>query len=93
MTTRPRRLRGFRDYLPETMIAKEQMLRRVARTFEAHGFAPLQTPALEYEEILLGKYGEEGDRLLYRFRDVGDRAVALRYALTAPLARVGAQSA
>ncbi len=93
MTTKPRLLRGFRDYLPETMIAKEKMLRRVARTFEAHGFAPLQTPALEYQEILLGKYGDEGDKLLYRFRDLGDRAVALRYDLTVPLARVVAQYA
>lgn len=91
MTTKPRLLKGFRDYLPETMIAKERMLRRVARTFEAHGFAPLQTPALEYQEVLLGKYGDESDKLLYRFRDLGDRAVALRYDLTVPLARVVAQ--
>jgi len=93
MTTKPRLLRGFRDYLPETMIAKERMLRRVAQTFEAHGFAPLQTPALEYEDVLLGKYGAEGDKLLYRFKDLGDRAVAMRYDLTVPLARVVAQYA
>lgn len=93
MATKPRLLRGFRDYLPETMIAKERMLRTVARTFEHHGFAPLQTPALEYEEVLLGKYGTEGDKLLYRFRDLGDRAVAMRYDLTVPLARVVAQYA
>ena len=93
MTTKPRLLRGFRDYLPETMIAKERMLRQVARTFEAHGFAPLQTPALEYQEVLLGKYGAEGDKLLYRFKDLGEREVALRYDLTVPLARVVAQYA
>jgi len=93
MTTKPKLLKGFRDYLPETMISKERMLRQVSRTFEAHGFAPLQTPALEYEEILLGKYGAEGDKLLYRFKDLGDRAVAMRYDLTVPLARVVAQYA
>jgi histidyl-tRNA synthetase len=75
------------------MIAKERMLRRVAQSFEAYGFAPLQTPALEYQEVLLGKYGAEGDKLLYRFTDLGDRAVAMRYDLTVPLARVVAQYA
>ncbi len=93
MTTTPRTLRGFRDYLPETMIAKAAMLRSVATTFERFGFAPLQTPALEYAEILVGKYGDEGDKLLYRFEDLGGRAVALRYDLTVPLARVVAQYA
>ncbi|MCL5969970.1 MAG: histidine--tRNA ligase, partial [Patescibacteria group bacterium] len=51
----------------------------------------LSTPALEYEEILLGKYGEEGDKLMYRFVDNGERKVALRYDQTVPLARVVAQ--
>lgn len=91
MTTKPRLLKGFRDYLPETMIAKARMLRRVETTFERFGFAPLQTPALEYEEVLLGKYGAEGDKLLYRFNDLGDRRIAMRYDLTVPLARVVAQ--
>jgi histidyl-tRNA synthetase len=58
-----------------------------------HGFAPLDTPALEYSEVLLGKYGDEGDKLLFRFRDHGDRDVALRYDLTVPLARVVAMNA
>ncbi len=87
----PRILQGFRDYLPETMIPKERMLRRIASVFERFGYAPLQTPALEFADILLGKMGEEGDKLLYRFRDHGDRDVALRYDLTVPLARVVAQ--
>jgi histidyl-tRNA synthetase len=64
------------------------MLDKVAKTFESFGFSPLQTPALEYSECLLGKYGDEGDKLLYRFRDNGDRDVAMRYDLTVPLARV-----
>jgi histidyl-tRNA synthetase len=84
----PRILQGFRDYLPETMIAKERMLRTIATTFESFGYAPLQTPALEFADVLLGKCGDEGDKLLYRFRDHGDRDVALRYDLTVPLARL-----
>ena len=81
-------LKGFRDYLPERMLPKERMLQAVARVFESYGFAPLSTPALEYADILVGKYGEEGDKLLYRFQDNGGRDVALRYDLTVPLARV-----
>ena len=81
-------LKGFRDYLPAAMLPKQRMLDTVARVFESYGFAPLSTPALEYSECLLGKYGDEGDKLLYRFRDNGDRDVAMRYDLTVPLARV-----
>ncbi|MGM0576994.1 MAG: histidine--tRNA ligase [Myxococcota bacterium] len=84
-------LKGFRDYLPEAESARQQMLRRVAGVFEAFGFGPLTTPALEYSDVLLGKYGDEGDKLLYRFEDNGGRDVALRYDLTVPLARVVAQ--
>lgn len=84
-------LKGFRDYLPEAMAPRQAMIRTIEDTFARHGFVPLQTPALEYEETLMGKYGEEGDKLLYRFEDNGQRRVALRYDLTVPLARVVAQ--
>jgi len=87
----PRILKGFRDYLPEIQVPKERMLRSIADVFESFGYAPLQTPALEYAEILLGKCGEEGDKLLYRFADHGGRDVALRYDLTVPLARLVGQ--
>jgi len=88
---KPQVLKGFRDYLPEVMAPREQMLNTVATVFRSFGFAPLATPALEYAEVILGKYGAEGDKLLYRFRDNGDRDVALRYDLTVPLARVMGQ--
>lgn len=84
----PQVLRGFRDYLPADMIPRQQLIHTIERVFERYGFAPLQTPAVEYSELLLGKYGDEGDKLLFRFRDNGDRDVALRYDLTVPLARV-----
>jgi len=73
------------------MTKRESMLRRVADVFNSFGFAPIATPALEYSEILLGKYGTEGDKLLYRFADNGERDVSLRYDLTVPLARVMGQ--
>src|SRR5262249_43194771 len=59
--------------------------------YRSYGFAPIDTPALEYTEILLGKGGAETDKLIYRFRDHGDRDVALRFDLTVPFARFAAQ--
>ncbi|MFO0845578.1 MAG: histidine--tRNA ligase [Gemmataceae bacterium] len=87
----PRTLKGFRDYLPELMIPRERLLERARGVFRAYGFAPIDTPALEYAEILLGKGGEESDRLVYRFKDHGDRDVALRFDLTVPFARFAAE--
>ena len=83
----PRILRGFRDYLPELMIPREQLLGTVRRVYRSYGFAPIDTPALEYTEILMGKGGEESDKLMYRFQDNGGRDVSLRFDLTVPFAR------
>ncbi len=87
----PRTLRGFRDYPPELMIPREHLLERARQVYRSYGFAPIDTPALEYTEILLGKGGEESDRLIYRFADHGGRDVALRFDLTVPFARFAAQ--
>src|SRR5207237_5156415 len=87
----PRTLKGFRDYLPAQMIAREELLEKTRRVYRSYGFAPIDTPALEYAEILLGKGGEESDRLIYRFADHGGRDVALRFDLTVPFARFAAQ--
>jgi len=84
----PRLLKGFRDYLPDVELTRRGMLDKVTSVFEGFGFGPLQTPAIEYADVLLGKYGEEGEKLLYRFEDNGGRDVALRYDLTVPLARI-----
>lgn len=86
----PRTLKGFRDYPPALMIPREQMLEKARKVYRSYGFAPIDTPALEYTEILMGKGGEESDRLIYRFRDHGDRDVALRFDLTVPFARFAA---
>ena len=87
----PRTLRGFRDYLPELMMPREELLERARRVYRSYGYAPIDTPALEYTEILLGKGGEESDKLIYRFTDHGGRDVALRFDLTVPFARFMAQ--
>jgi histidyl-tRNA synthetase len=91
MKIEPRTLKGFRDFLPKDARKRQYVLETLKRVFESYGFEPLETPALEYEEILSGKYGTEGDKLMYKFTDNGDRKVALRYDQTVPLARVVAQ--
>lgn len=84
-------LKGFRDFLPEEARKRQYVINLLKGVFESFGFEPLETPALEYEEVLLGKYGDEGDKLMYKFLDNGGRRVALRYDQTVPLARVVAQ--
>lgn len=87
----PRTLKGFRDFLPKQVQKRQYIINTLKRVFASFGFEPLETPALEYEDILRGKYGEEGDKLMYRFEDNGGRRVALRYDQTVPLARVVSQ--
>lgn len=84
-------LKGFRDFLPNEARKRAYVLETLKKVFESYGFEPLETPALEYEKILTGKYGDEGDKLMYKFEDNGKRKVALRYDQTVPLARVVAQ--
>ena len=90
-TIEPKILKGFRDFLPQQMAIRQKVFGIVKNVFESYGFDPIETPSLEYAEILLGKYGEEADKLIYRFKDQGNRDVALRYDLTVPLSRVIAQ--
>jgi histidyl-tRNA synthetase len=91
MLIQPRTLKGFRDYPPELMIPREGILEKARHVYRSYGFAPIDTPALEYTEILLGKGGEESDKQLYRFKDHGDRDIALRFDLTVPFARFAAE--
>ena len=66
---KPQTLKGFRDFLPEEARKRQYVINILKKVFESYGFEPLETPALEYEEILIGKYGDEGDKLMYRFVD------------------------
>jgi histidyl-tRNA synthetase len=84
-------LKGFRDFLPTEAKKRQYVIETLKKVFASYGFEPLETPALEYAEVLLGKYGEEADKLLYTFVDRGGRKIGMRYDQTVPLSRVTAQ--
>lgn len=83
----PQVLKGFRDSLPQQEIPKKALMGRLESVFESFGFVPIDTPVLEYTEVLLGKGGGETDKQVYRFQDHGDRDVSMRFDLTVPFAR------
>lgn len=82
--------KGFKDYLPEEALKRKVVMDKIKGVFEKFGFDPLETPTLEYEETLTGKYGEE-EKLIYKFETPGGDKVALKYDQTVPLTRVVAQ--
>ncbi|HUX13654.1 MAG TPA: histidine--tRNA ligase [Spirochaetia bacterium] len=83
----PRVLKGFRDFLPAQEVPRRRIISVLEQTFTSYGFVPIDTPVLEYTEVLLGKGGGETDKQIYRFADHGGRDVAMRYDLTVPFAR------
>jgi histidyl-tRNA synthetase len=83
----PKILKGFRDFLPAAEIVRRELIEKIEASFRSYGFVPIDTPALEYAEILLGKGGGETEKQIYRFNDNGGRDVALRFDLTVPFAR------
>jgi histidyl-tRNA synthetase len=89
--------RGMRDFLPDDVRRRQYVIDVVRRIYERYGFEPLETPALENIETLTGKYGEEGNKLIYKVlrrgegESSGEADLALRYDLTVPLARVVAE--
>ena len=85
---RPRVFKGTRDFLPEVMIQRERIIAALKKIFTRYGFQPMETPSIEYLEILTGKYGEDGDKLIYPLAYKGGKELALRYDLTVPLSRV-----
>jgi histidyl-tRNA synthetase len=88
---------GTRDFLPGDIRRREHVIGVVRDVYERYGFEPLETPAFENIETLLGKYGEEGNKLIFKIlrrgehESSGEADLALRYDLTVPLARVVAQ--
>lgn len=89
--------RGMRDFLPADVRRREYVIRVIKDVYERYGFEPLETPAVENIETLLGKYGEEGNQLIFKIlkrgehEKTGEADLALRYDLTVPLARVVAE--
>jgi histidyl-tRNA synthetase len=87
----PRVLKGFRDFLPESEIERALLIETLTRVFRTSGFVPIDTPALEYSEILLRKSDGETEKQVFRFEDNGGRDVSLRFDLTVPFARFVAE--
>src|SRR5258707_1031518 len=96
-STKTQPARGMRDFLPEEVRKREYVIGVIKEVYERYGFEPLETPAVENIETLLGKYGEEGNQLIFKIlkrgvhESTGEADLALRYDLTVPLARVVAE--
>jgi histidyl-tRNA synthetase len=94
MTRRTEPARGMRDFLPDDVRRRQHVMGIVSRVYERYGFEPIETPAVENLETLLGKYGDEGNQLIFKILKRGEHEasgeadLALRYDLTVPLARV-----
>src|SRR5262245_2544558 len=98
MPPRPEPSRGMRDFLPEDVLRREYVIGIIQRVYERYGFEPLETPAVENLDTLMGKYGDEGNQLIFKILKRGEALkdvaladaadLALRYDLTVPLARV-----
>src|SRR4030088_2391145 len=94
MSTRPPS--GTRDFLPDDIRRREYVIGVVRRVYERYGFEPLETPAFENIDTLIGKYGDEGNKLIFKILKRGEHEasgeadLALRYDRTVPLARVAA---
>src|SRR4051794_17536140 len=97
--------RGMRDFLPSDVRKREYVIGVIKQVYESYGFEPLETPAVENLETLTGKYGEEGNQLIFKILKRGEKLdlanaskesdlsdLALRYDLTVPLARVVANN-
>ncbi len=105
MATKPSIPKGTRDFGPVEMLRRKYIFGTIERVFQKYGYLPLETPAMENLDTLTGKYGEEGDRLIFKILKRGaelERAVqdgskslaaeALRYDLTVPFARYVVQN-
>jgi histidyl-tRNA synthetase len=90
-TVEPRISRGLRDLLAEPMLARQRILDTVRGVYELYGFVPLDTPAIEYLDVLKGSAGQETQQAIFTVQNPEDEALGLRFDLTVPLARVVAQ--
>lgn len=91
MSIKPRISRGLRDLLPEAMIARQRLVDTVRGVYENYGFVPLETPAIEYLDVLSGSAGEEAQQSIFRVASPEEEALGLRFDLTVPLSRVISQ--
>ena len=89
---KPQTLKGFYDYFSDDMRIRNFIKDSFREIAEEYGFEPLETPALEYSELILGQSGEEAEKLYYKFKDNGERDVMLKYELMIPMCRAVAQN-
>lgn len=87
----PEVLKGFQDLLPEDLLPRKAVIAKIEAIFEQYGFSPLETPALEHLDVLLGSGGENTNKELFRLESPEGDPIALRFDLTVPFARVLAQ--
>ena len=89
--TEPKTLPGFMELLPEDQILFEEMKKKIEETYKRFGFLPIDTPIIEFSEVLLAKAGGETEKQIYKFQK-GDTDLALRFDLTVPLAKYVAKN-
>ena len=92
MAQKPAIPKGTRDFSQQEMARRNYIFSTIREVFALYGFAQIETPAMELMSTLMGKYGEEGDKLLFRIQNSGEKAgeapeKGLRYDLTVPFAR------
>lgn len=87
----PKILKGFRDFLPRQEIQRNTLIEKITQVYRSFGFVPIDTPVLEYTDILLRKSNGETEKQVFRFTDNGGRDVAMRFDLTVPFARFTAE--
>ncbi|RJP27501.1 MAG: histidine--tRNA ligase [Candidatus Omnitrophota bacterium] len=87
----PITLKGFRDYLPDDMISRNQVVEKIRLVYEKYGFLPIDTPILEYLVTLIGTAGEETNKQMFRLESPEREPIAMRFDLTVPFARIIAQ--
>jgi histidyl-tRNA synthetase len=92
MMKTPQRLKGFNDFFGEDMQIRNYVKSLIQKTYEKYGFEPLETPALEYTELMLGQSGEEAEKQYYRFTDQGGRDVMLKFEVMISMCRALAQN-
>lgn len=88
----PKKLKGFNDFFGEDMRLREYVINIFKKNFEKYGYEPLETPSLEYTELLLGISGSEAEKLFYRFQDPGGRDVMLKYEVMTSMCRAVAEN-
>lgn len=88
---KPRLSRGLRDLMPAEALARRRMIDTIRGVYELYGFVPIETPAIEYHDILTGSAGQEAQQSIFHVRNPEEEALGLRFDLTVPLARVVAQ--